>query len=263
MHISLLLFLVSLLSNFCYADIPDETLLKFFIQSIPQGLPKDWTISNISTYCFWEGIKCGIDKNNNTKLQIISLPNSNLTGTLPNKGWRDASFLTTVELSNNFIYGSLPSELLLLPRGQLYLENNDLTGNLPSAPGSSLVVLRLQFNRFTGCIPSDWSSIKSLCTNPLCSGLNLTGNYFNCSDPFCMANLPLPPSVGENQTILSFCPAPFYICPDGQFCWNIPPTIVLYITLASSGFIVGILAMFLAAKYIDMGLGTKVNYAQI
>jgi len=234
---------------------PDELLLSSLIKSI-KGLPDDW-MANFSnpnnTYCSWKGIKCFKDKENQTHLRLISLPNSNLTGKLPLKGWVQLrQYLSIVRFSNNFLNGPLPAELLSLKNAQIYLDNNNFGGFLPNILtnfGCTLTQLQLQSNRFTGCIPTLWGSMSSLCITdpPSCPGLNLQDNYFNCSDLDCMMNLP-------NLNSQSYCPVPFFICQEGQYCWHIPQTIVLMITLMCSGFIVGTLAMFFAAKYIDMGI---------
>jgi len=236
----------------CYASNQDNALLNSLILSI-SGLPTDW-IPNSQTYCqTYTGVGC-VNIQQEYHLQSINLTNYNLTGKLPQKGWKNASKFSILILSNNHLQGSLPAELLELRSGEIYLDHNNFNGILPEASAPSIVslkALRLQSNKFSGCIPQSWKQISSLCgTDPRCPGINLTENYFNCSQYGCMDNLPLgAPSI---------CPQSF-LCEPGKYCWNIPSTIVLIITLSCGGFIVGNLAMFFAAKYIDMGIYARVS----
>jgi hypothetical protein len=72
----------------------------------------------------------------------ITLPNESLTGTLPVE-LIFLSHLETLDLSNNFISGSLPK---FFPEGQI----------------ESLKVLSLHDNRFEGSIPVEMSKLKDL-----------------------------------------------------------------------------------------------------
>uniref|UniRef100_A0A7S4JWZ6 L domain-like protein n=1 Tax=Odontella aurita TaxID=265563 RepID=A0A7S4JWZ6_9STRA len=70
-----------------------------------------------------------------------------------------------LELSQNGLAGSLPSEIQALPlMTQLLLNNNQMTGKLPSSIGTlvQLQSLSLEDNRFTGTIPSEMSNMTSL-----------------------------------------------------------------------------------------------------
>jgi len=225
----------------CKSDDSDLKLLEAIIKAIPD-VPQDWTGND---YCHdWTGITCVIDQNKEQRLQKINLTHRGLFGTLPATGWKKASRLTTVKLSHNNLFGSVPEELLGIFQGNIFLDNNLFTGNLPGAPARcSLQFLHLQANKLTGCVPVSYRTITTFCKGP-CQGLNLANNYFNCSNPSCMANLP--------TSIESFCPycPPTFQCEEGKYCWNIPPTIVLMITLMCGGFVFGSLAMFFANKYL-------------
>jgi len=235
------------------SDPTDVALLGSIMKSV-KGLPNDWnsnfivnTTTNI-TYCSWTGITCVLINNETHRLSSISLQNYNLTGTLPQYGWIAPKFLKIIIFSNNFLSGNMPAELLSINRGEIYLDYNDFSGPLPSVNGGTfLMKLQLQGNKFSGCIPSTWSTMNSLCTSKpvACHGLNLENNYLNCSNVHCTQWLP--------RGSKNFCPLPFYLCQEGQYCWHIPPTILLMITLMCGGFVVGTLAMFFAAKFIDMG----------
>lgn len=226
------------------------TFLKELMQSL-KGLPKDWT-DNVtgSDYCKFTGVVCK-NESNVLYLKELQLNNVGLFGTLPSQGWADAPRLTVLNMSNNHISGPLPAELFGLTNGQIFLGDNNLNSTLPDIlpqfGGTSLRKLHLQGNRFTGCIPKSWTRVNSICVfGEDCKGLNMSDNYFNCTIYECMQYLP--------KGSRTFCPSPTYVCELGKFCWNIPPTIVLMITLMCGGFMVGNLAMFFATKYVDTGM---------
>lgn len=216
-----------------------------------KGLPKDWT-DNVtgSEYCKFTGVVCK-NESNNLFIKELQLNNAGLFGHLPAQGWAEAPRLSVLNMSNNHISGPLPPQIFGLTNGQIFLNGNNLDSTLPEIlpqfGGTSLRLLHLQGNRFTGCIPKSWTRVNSICVfGDECRGLNMSDNYFNCTIYECMQYLP--------KGSRSFCPSPTYVCELGKFCWNIPPTIVLMITLMCGGFMVGNLAMFFATKYVDTGM---------
>lgn len=239
-----------------FATIADTELLTKLMLTIPFGLPNDWVESaNSSLYCNFTGIECITDKEHNLQhIYKINLGNLNLRGRLPSKGWAAAQFISYLNFSGNHLEGPFPAELLGLFEGRIYLNNNHFDGNLPevSQADITLKLLNLSSNRFIGCVPSSWKRMISLCPSGInCTNMDLHNNYFNCSNFNCMQNL--PPGV------VSFCPTPSFLCAPGKFCWHIPQTIVSIVTSIGGGFVVGILAMFFATKYIDIGLYTRTD----
>jgi len=207
-------------------------------------------IQNKCNYCNFTGIICK-NFSNSSLIETINLGYTGLVGQLPSEGWTEAVRLSIFNLSFNYLSGPLPSQILGLRNGMVILNNNNLNGALPPILpqffDTSLRMLFLQVNKFTGCIPWNWNRMMTIClSGKNCPGLNVSDNYFNCSDLSCMSTLP--------QNAPSVCPNPFYVCDPGKFCWNVPPTIVLMITFMCGGFMVGNLAMFFATKVIDMGI---------
>ncbi|XP_074576116.1 receptor-like protein EIX2 [Curcuma longa] len=147
-------------------------------------------------------------------LQAIDLANNDLSGTLPDC-FRYESELMILDVSNNKLSGSIPSTLGFLQRLQsLHLSNNRLSGTVPTTliqciqlvvidfswnelsgdilswigpELSSLRVLSLRSNKFTGEIPSELSLIPSL------QVLDLAHNLF-----FGL----LPPSFGNFSAMM-------------------------------------------------------------
>lgn len=86
-------------------------------------------------------------------------------------------------LSNNNLYGEIPSSLQ-----NCYLVSIDLSGNhpsgiLPSWIGSEVKILRLRSNQFSGIIPRQWCNLPALYILDLAQN-NLFGRIPNCLGNF-------------------------------------------------------------------------------
>jgi len=249
--LALLLFI-----SFSVAHPGDSVLIQNLKQTITSGLPMDWfnhTNNANSTYyyCNYTGVTCFTDNKKVQHLVGISLANYSLKGQLPLTGWAGAKYLSILNFSHNHLSGPFPTELFGLWQGELLLNHNNFNNLLPSVNFSGQITLRilnLSTNRFSGCIPSNWKTMTSLdCTPGMkCTSMDLDHNYFNCSDYYCMTNLP--------TGVPSFCPPRSFLCHPGKFCWHIPQTIVAMVACVGGGFVVGNLLMFFATKYLDLGL---------
>ncbi|KAL5708780.1 non-specific serine/threonine protein kinase [Ranunculus cassubicifolius] len=102
---------------------------------------------------------------NNPNLQLLDLSYNKFSGTIPSREVVLPTFLTTLELTNNLLNGSIPVEV-----GQLKFLNffdvseNKLSGEIPLTLGScsSLEYLYLEGNSFLGAIPPSLGSLKGL-----------------------------------------------------------------------------------------------------
>ncbi|KAK3439117.1 hypothetical protein EUGRSUZ_C03760 [Eucalyptus grandis] len=101
---------------------------------------------------------------NISTLQIIILANATLTGLIPSALFNRS--LTWVNLTDNYLSGSLPSDLCYRwPNIQmLSLHQNQFDGLLPETltQCKELIILRLSYNRFQGSIPRDIGSLQKL-----------------------------------------------------------------------------------------------------
>lgn len=96
-------------------------------------------------------------------------PQSNTNGAAPVEGlpsylWR-MTLLTRLEVSTNYIFGSLPSEIgYLTGLEALFVSDNLLTGSIPSELGllSKLTNADLSSNRFSKSFPKDLSKLTVL-----------------------------------------------------------------------------------------------------
>ncbi|KAK8668907.1 hypothetical protein V6N13_106353 [Hibiscus sabdariffa] len=108
------------------------------------------------------------------------LGGNNLTGPFPWKFQNFSSKLTILDISDNFLHGTLPRDINLnFPQlRHLDLSNNSFNGNLPPFVGNQLQMLRLSDNQFQGEIPHSMTSNMSCLLYLRLSGNHLTGDLF-------------------------------------------------------------------------------------
>lgn len=112
-------------------------------------------------------------------MTVLSLPSSNLSGTLPSD-LGSLSSLQRLDLSNNSINGSFPVSLLNATELRfLDLSSNYISGELPASFGafSRLSVLNLSDNAFVGKLP------ETLGWNRNLTEISLKKNYFSGEIP--------------------------------------------------------------------------------
>ncbi|KAK4367790.1 hypothetical protein RND71_011582 [Anisodus tanguticus] len=173
-----ILFLLLLLGFQAYGLNTDGVLLltfKYNILSDPLGVLQNWYSSD-ETPCSWKGVSCG---NSNLRVTNLSLPNSQLLGSIPsNLGM--IQYLTNLDLSNNSINGSIPLTLFNAPELQrLDFSNNRISGELPELVGhlKNLQFLNLSGNALAGSLPANLTSLSNLTV------VSLKDNYFFGSLP--------------------------------------------------------------------------------
>ncbi len=107
-----------------------------------------------------------------TQLQYIALDTNRLSGPIP--ALSALTQLSDCELYDNDFDGSVPSLANLSNLRILLLSNNQLTGPFPDVTGTALQTLDLDYNYFSGPIPSTVGNAKTL-QNLLCAGNDLVG----------------------------------------------------------------------------------------
>ncbi|KAJ4914150.1 putative LRR receptor-like serine/threonine-protein kinase [Raphanus sativus] len=202
----------------------DGLLLMNFKSSVlvdPLSQLQTWNY-NHETPCSWRGVSC----NNDSKVVNLSLPNSQLLGSIHSdlgslhslqildlsnnsfNGPLPVSFfngteLRSLDLSGNMISGEVPSSIGDLHSLQtLNLSDNALAGKLPAnlVTLGNLTAVSLQSNYFSGEIPGGWRDVQFL---------DLSSNLINGS---------LPPDFGGAS--LRYLNVSF-----NQISGNIPPEI--------------------------------------
>ncbi|KAJ3678298.1 hypothetical protein LUZ60_002101 [Juncus effusus] len=155
--------------------------------------------------CNWSGIKCvdrtviSIDlflvplKTNFPEpvlgfgsLKRLNLSGCGLTGRLPESIGSDLRELEILDLSNNELFGPLPSSISNLTNlKQLILDSNSFSGKLESGIGNlkCLTKLSVSGNSFSGNLPTELGELRYL------ELLDLSVNIFTGSVPASLANL--------------------------------------------------------------------------
>ncbi|XP_059653290.1 probable LRR receptor-like serine/threonine-protein kinase At3g47570 [Cornus florida] len=190
-HISLFLrllcssfFLISAATNtYGYTNETDrEALLaiKDQIQDDPSRVLSSW--SDSLHFCDWHGVTCSDQNQRVTGLNMSSLK---MVGSLsPHVG--NLTFLTMVNLEDNFFHGTIPQEIGRLSRLQnLRLANNSFHGTIPTnlTRCSDLQVIDVNGNDLEGTILVEFNALSKL------QQLSLSRNRFSGKIPPSLGNL--------------------------------------------------------------------------
>ncbi|KAL7245874.1 hypothetical protein ACSBR2_001079 [Camellia fascicularis] len=131
---------------------------KTSIDNQSQSLLSSW---NESSHCSWVGIGC----NEAGRVIYIDIKSYGLRGTLSELNFSSFPHLLSLELYNNSVYGTIPSQIGSLMRlTYLSLSNNHLSGTIPSEIGmlGSLTELFLYSNNLSGPIPPSIGNLGNL-----------------------------------------------------------------------------------------------------
>ncbi|KAK1413966.1 hypothetical protein QVD17_29703 [Tagetes erecta] len=111
---------------------------------------------------------------NCTRLVVLMLNNCNLQGVLPKSIGNLSNQLSYIYLEENQLYGNLPSSIAnLAGLNRLHLYKNQFTGNIPSSIGNlqKVTAFYLEENQFSGQIPHTIGNLSSLISLSLYSNL--------------------------------------------------------------------------------------------
>ncbi|GFP88493.1 probable LRR receptor-like serine/threonine-protein kinase at3g47570 [Phtheirospermum japonicum] len=158
---------------------------KSLIKVDPLSALSSW--NDTSSFCNWNGVKCGLEI---PRLTALNLTGQRLSGFIPTH-FGNFSFIETLDLSGNYFQGWIPSELsnctnlrdlaldhnyltgmvpfelgALSELTTLYLGSNNLSGNIPFSIGNltSLREIDMSYNDLSGEFPSTMSRLRSLRT---------------------------------------------------------------------------------------------------
>uniref|UniRef100_A0ACD6A5L8 Uncharacterized protein n=1 Tax=Avena sativa TaxID=4498 RepID=A0ACD6A5L8_AVESA len=164
-----------------YGNETDRLSLLEFKSAISLD-PKQSLVSwNESThFCSWEGVHC--EMKNPQRVTSLNLTNRGLVGKIP-LSLGNLTFLKHLFLPTNGFTGEIPTSLGQLHRLQnLYLSNNTLQGRIPSlANCSNLKALWLDRNQLVGQIPTYFP--------PSLQALQLSVNNLTGTIPAFLANI--------------------------------------------------------------------------
>lgn len=145
---------------------------------------------------------------------MINLKNNKLTGTIPsNLRWRQLSYF---DLGSNQLTGTLPDDLgqTFIRLRHLFLDNNQFVGTLPDSyinvGNGRLEQFAINNNQLTGTIPSDHTQFNYL------NLYLLDGNNFSSmSENTCRLSVIIGGENVEFSVNCNICN-----CQDGFFCRN-------------------------------------------
>ncbi|KAG6726898.1 hypothetical protein I3842_02G102800 [Carya illinoinensis] len=208
-------------------DKSTQMLLPSWTSLPPRNFTSSSYFFSSNAPCKWVGITC----DEAGTVTHINITNTGLRGTLQHLSFSSFPNLTRLELSNNFLYGTIPSHLrnlsklthldmrlnnfsgnipsevcLLASLQHLYLDGNQINGSIPRGIGmlSSLTELNLQKNNLIGPIPTSIGNLTKLIV------LELDDNHLSGSITLEVGNL-------TELTILDLAV--------NQFSGNIPPAL--------------------------------------
>nr|POF04396.1 lrr receptor-like serine/threonine-protein kinase gso1 [Quercus suber] len=174
-----------------------------FTGTLPVVSPSIWAVLDISNNCMSGIIPVWVI--NDAPLGTVDLSNNFFEGHIP----CGKSSTTIINLSHNFLTGSLPSCWNLQYVDHVLLSGNKLTGSLPKAilNSSSLLTLDIRDNSFFGNIPEEIERLsnlrvlilsdnhfsgmipKQLCRLKKIGIMDLSKNFFSGTMPYCFRNI--------------------------------------------------------------------------
>ncbi|XP_077229939.1 uncharacterized protein LOC143862844 [Tasmannia lanceolata] len=194
-----------------------EALLLWKASLLNQAPLNSWSLNKATNKspCNWTGVACNYEGS----VTEINLTNVGLQGKLDNFKFSYFPSLTNLDLSNNALFGTIPSTLGNLTNlATLYLHHNILSGPIPKEIGDlkNMVQLDMSSNILTDSIPSTLGDLNKLVllylfNNSLSGPIpKEIGNLKNMVELHLSGNLltgPIPPSLGDlkNLTSLQLC----------------------------------------------------------
>ncbi|KAJ9671369.1 hypothetical protein PVL29_025188 [Vitis rotundifolia] len=197
-----LLFLFFLLLGFsfsahftCQAQLLPEDEVQTLETIATRLNNRYWNISQTScgggfnvnfTSDFFSNVTCNCTFENSTVCHVtnIQLKGLNLTGIIPDE-FGNLTYLREIDLTRNYLNGSIPTSLAQIPLVTLSALGNRLSGSIPKEIGdiATLEELVLEDNQLEGSLPENLGNLSSL------SRLLLTANNFTGTIPETFGNL--------------------------------------------------------------------------
>ncbi|CDP11087.1 unnamed protein product [Coffea canephora] len=162
---------------------------KASLDNYSQSKLSSWS-SSANPCSAWDGVRC----NKAGRVSVINITSSGIKGTLDHLNFSSLPHLATIDLSQNALYGTIPSNIGNLSRltyldfydlTLLYLFQNYLSGPIPKeiANLTKLNELELSRNQLSGTIPEQIGKLKSL------TKLSLANNTLTGRIPLSFGNL--------------------------------------------------------------------------
>ncbi|KZV23815.1 receptor-like protein kinase [Dorcoceras hygrometricum] len=159
----------------------------------PLEVLSSWNDS--ASFCNWTGVTCSSQR---SRVVMLSLPSRKLGGSL-SPAIVNMTFLTVIDLSDNFFQGQIPRDIGRLVRlRNIFLMRNAFEGEIPAnlSRCTQLRVINFNYNNLTGRIPADISTLPNLIALHV-SANGLTGG--------------IPPVIGNISSLLNLSIAQNYL----------------------------------------------------
>ncbi|KAM7518676.1 hypothetical protein LguiB_017638 [Lonicera macranthoides] len=134
---------------------------KSSLDNLTQSLLQSWTGTRPCNN--WIGIMC--NETNTQHITHLNLTYFGLKGTLHDLNFSSFPYLYLIDLSENYLYGTIPSTISTLSKlTYLELSGNNLSGSIPKEIGAltSLIELSLSRNKFNGPVPPELNNLTHL-----------------------------------------------------------------------------------------------------
>ncbi|CAM0948526.1 unnamed protein product [Alopecurus aequalis] len=169
----------------------------------------------------------------------IQMSNTGIEDTIPDWFWDAISYASIVDMSNNQIYGELPTKIEAMTWQELHFNSNQLNGSVPELL-RNVTKLDISRNLLSGPLPSNFQGpelaaivlfnnyISGVVPKSICSGfvdlaiLDLSNNHLSgklpeCNDTGDFATLGIRTILLANNSLSGEFPALLKICRDITF----------------------------------------------
>ncbi|KAG0459467.1 hypothetical protein HPP92_022595 [Vanilla planifolia] len=137
----------------------DKQALLAFAAAIPHGRKLNWR-SDTSICSSWVGVKCAPDE---TRVIGLRLPGVGLLGPIPANTLGKLDALQVLSLRSNGLAANIPPDVSSIPSlHYLFLQHNNLSGDIPSLLTTNLTFFDLAYNSFGGEIPLEIQNLTLL-----------------------------------------------------------------------------------------------------
>ncbi|KAK8937195.1 putative inactive receptor kinase [Platanthera zijinensis] len=137
----------------------DKQALLAFAAAIPHGRKLNWS-SDTPVCSLWVGVRCAPDQNHVIGLR---LPGVGLLGPIPANTLGKLDALQVLSLRSNGLASNIPPDVPSIPSlHSLFLQHNNLSGDIPNLLTPNLTFFDLSYNSFVGEIPLEIQNLTHL-----------------------------------------------------------------------------------------------------
>ncbi|XP_020703207.1 probable inactive receptor kinase At5g58300 [Dendrobium catenatum] len=217
-----LLFLL-FIANPVRSDLTaDKQALLAFAAAIPHGRKLNWS-SNTPVCSLWVGVRCAPDQ---SRVISLRLPGVGLLGPIPANTLGKLDALQVLSLRSNGLASNIPPDVPSIPSlHSLFLQHNNLSGDIPNLLTPNLTFFDVSYNSFIGEIPLEIQNLTHL-TALYLQNNSLSGNipdlklpklkHLNLSFNNLSGHIPISLQIFPKESFLGnsfLCGPPLDQCP--------------------------------------------------